>query len=57
MTDMQIFYERISASARTMNDRLRQLAGLTRLTRDQVVNAAAELTWFIWNAPETARQA
>jgi len=52
MSDMQVFYERITASARTMNDRLRQLARLMRLHREQVLQATRELTWFIWNAPE-----
>lgn len=56
MKQMQDFREWLSGvnavnSASTPYQR--RLAALTRLNRAQLSDASNELTWFMWDAPET----
>ena len=47
--NMQAFYKWLSVKPSQAHPR--RLAGLTRVTRTQVLDATSELTWLLW-APE-----
>ena len=46
--DMHTFYRELSVKPAKENQR--RLAGLTRLSRAQILKATSQLTWYIWNA-------
>jgi len=50
---MQAFYKRLFL-VKASRKYQRQLAGLTQFSRDQIVEAAGELTWNIWSAGTSA---
>lgn len=54
MKQMQNFREWLSAANATSAPHQRHLAALTRLNRAQLSNASNELTWFMWDAPQSA---
>lgn len=46
--NMHTFYRQLSA--KTADENQRRLAGLTRLSRAQILKATSQLIWYIWNA-------
>jgi hypothetical protein len=46
--NMQAFYQRLSVKPSQAHQR--RLAGLTRVSRTQVLKATSELTWLLWTA-------
>jgi len=46
--NMHTFYKMLSV--KPVDDNQRRLAGLTRLSRTQIVKASSQLVWYIWNA-------
>lgn len=46
--NMQTFYQRLSV--RPSQAHQRRLAGLTRVSRVQILNATSDITWLIWKA-------
>jgi hypothetical protein len=48
---MQAFYQRLSVKPSKAHQR--RLAGLTRISRTEALNAASGIEWFIWKAAET----
>lgn len=54
MSNMQAFQEWLSATAGARNAYQHRLVRLTQVSRAQILNATGELTWFIWDAEQTA---
>ena len=50
--NMQDFYQRLSV--KPQRNKQRKLTGLTRISRDQILNATREDTWLIWWKPQEA---
>jgi len=50
--NMQAFYQRLSVKPKRNNQR--RLAGLTRISCAQILNATREDTWLLWWKPEEA---
>jgi hypothetical protein len=46
--NMQDFYQRLSVKPEQPHQH--RLAGLTRASRMQILNATSELIWYIWGA-------
>ncbi len=54
MKNMQDFHKWLSSGNETPAPDQRRFAALTRLNRSQLLHSASELTWFYWNAPQSA---
>jgi len=54
MKHMQDFREWLFAANAASAPHQRRLAALTRLDRVQLSNASSELSWFKWEAPQSA---
>lgn len=46
--NMQDFYRRLSVKPQQPHQR--HLAGLTRVSRSQILHATNEFVWFVWDA-------
>jgi len=46
--NMQEFYQQLSV--KPTQSCQRRLAGLTRLSRTQILNATSKIEWYIWKA-------
>lgn len=46
--NMHTFYRQMSVKPADENQR--RLAGLTRLSRAQILKATSQIVWYIWNA-------
>lgn len=47
--NMHTFYRKVSVKPADENHR--RLAGLTRLSRAEILKATSQITWYIWTAP------
>ncbi len=54
MKNMQDFHKWLSSGNKTPTPDQRRFTALTRLKRSELLNLASELTWFYWNAPQSA---
>ena len=54
MKNMQDFHKWLSSGNKTPTPDQRRFTALTRLNRSELLNLASELTWFYWNAPQSA---
>lgn len=54
MKNMQDFHKWLSSGNETPAPDQRRFAALTRLNRSQLLHSTSELTWFYWNAPQSA---
>lgn len=54
MKHMQDFREWLSSTNAASTADQRRLAALTRLSRAQLSNVAANLTWFFWSTENSA---
>lgn len=55
MKHMQNFQKWLSAVNTTPTPHQRRLAALTHLDRAQLSNVSGELSWFMWEAPQSAK--
>lgn len=46
--NMHTFYQQVSVKPADENQR--RLAGLTQLSRAQILKATSQIVWYIWNA-------
>jgi hypothetical protein len=46
--NMRTFYRQLAV--KPADESRRRLAGLTRLSRAQILKATSQITWYIWNA-------